>query len=566
MKTETHYEKKPWLASYDDGVPEHIEYEKTFLTDMLTRTAERYPDRAALVFEGKTITYRALKTMVENFAACLQSLGVGKGDSVAILLPNLVPAVVSYHATLTIGAIAVMNNPLYTDPELMHQFNDSGAKVLITLDLLANRMINLRPATSIEKIIYTTIGDYLPFPQNILFKLFAKKKKMATTVTPADNVYTWKECVSGPFGKCSPVSIDSDDVAMYQYTGGTTGVSKGVRLTHDNLSRQVQQFMAWAPSWLAGHETMLGALPFFHMFGLSTSMNLPIYGGWTSILMPRPKSDLLLKAIARYRPTLATMVPTMIIGMLNDPLIGRTDISCFRTIISGGSPLAVDVMRKFEADTGAVIIEGYGLTEASPVTHVNPVGGKPRKVGSVGLPFPDTECRVVDLEEGTVNVPFGEMGELLIRGPQVMKGYLNMSDETKYALRDGWLYTGDIVTMDEEGYFYIVDRKKDLIISSGYNIYPRDIDEVFYSHPKVREACAIGIPDPKRGENVKVLVVLKDGETATPDEFIDYCKTRLARYKHPTEIEFRADLPKSNIGKILRKQLKEEERLRVQGN
>jgi long-chain acyl-CoA synthetase len=471
----------------------------------------------------------------------------------------LIPCVAAYYAILKIGAVVVMNNPLYTDTELEYQFNDSGSKVLVTIDLLANRMIDLRPKTNIKQIVYTSIGDYLPFPKNMLFPLVAKAKKLKTSVKSALDVYGWKDCISSHSPISSVTGPDFKDVAMYQYTGGTTGISKGVMLTHENLSKQVQHIAAWLPKLKKGGNIMLGALPFFHVFGLSTAMNLSIYMGWSDILIPKPQPKFLLDAVRKFKPTFAPLVPTMYIGMLNHPDVDKTDMTCIKGCFSGSAPLPVEVIRDFEAATGAVIIEGFGLTEASPVTHVNPFAGGARKAGSIGIPIPDTESRIVDLEEGTTDVPIGESGELLVRGPQVMKGYRNMPDETANVLRDGWCYTGDIAKMDEDGYFYIVDRKKDIIISGGYNVYPRDIDEVFYGNSKVQEACAIGIPDTKRGENVKVFVVLKEGEVATEKELIEFCKDKLARYKLPSEIEFRKELPKTNVGKVLRKQLKKEE-------
>jgi long-chain acyl-CoA synthetase len=345
---------------------------------------------------------------------------------------------------------------------------------------------------------------------------------------------------------------------MYQYTGGTTGVSKGAILTQENLVKNVQQDAAWFPGFEKGEEIMLGALPFFHVFGLTTAMNFAIYMGWGNVLVPKPQAQPLLEAIRKFKPTFAPLVPAMFIGMLNHPDIKKTDMTCLKGCFSGSAPLPVEVIREFEEMTGAVIVEGYGLTEASPVTHINPFRGR-RKVGSIGIPIPDTYCKLVDVEDEEKEVPIGERGELAIRGPQVMKGYRNMPEETALTLKEGWLFTGDIATMDEEGYFYIVDRKKDMIISGGCNVYPRDIDEVFYEHPKVKEACAIGIPHPTRGEAIKCLVVLKEGETATAEEMMEFCKGKLATYKLPTEIEFRTELPKTNVGKILRKALRAEE-------
>jgi len=559
MTTTSSYQDQPWLTSYEQGVPEKVAYEETCLPAFLERSASRFPDNVALVFQGYRMTYRELNQMVNNFAAVLTDFGLGKGDSVAILLPNLIPCVVSYFAIIKIGAIAVMNNPLYSDRELEHQFNDSGAKLLITLDLLGNRMIDLRPRTAIQKIIYTSIGDYLPFPKNLLFPLVGKKKGLAAAVKSADDVYQWKAVLAGGAGVPPQVDLTFDDVAMYQYTGGTTGVSKGVMLTHGNLSKQVQQVAAWFPQFDQGTEIMLGALPFFHVFGLTTAMNFAIYMGWGDILVPKPQPDALLDTIGKFKPTFAPLVPTMYIGMLGDPRIDQIDMTSIKGCFSGSAPLPIEVIKDFETKTGAVIVEGFGMTESSPVTHINPFAGGNRKVGSIGVPISDTECRIVDLDDGVTDVPPGETGELLVRGPQVMQGYWNNPAATDETLTDEWLHTGDIAQMDADGYFFIVDRKKDMIISGGYNVYPRDIEEVFFEHPKVLEATAIGVPHPKRGEQVKVFVVLKEGETTTHEELIAYCKDKLATYKLPTMIEFIKELPKTNVGKVLKKDLRAQE-------
>jgi long-chain acyl-CoA synthetase len=553
------YFKRPWLKSYEPGVPATINYEEITMPDILDRTAATYPDKAALIFQGYSITYRQMKDMVDRFAACLADFGVKQGDAVAILLPNTIPQVIAYYATLRIGAITVLNNPLYSDRELEHQFNDSDSKVLVTLDLLGNRMVDLRPKTKVKQIVYTSIGDYLPFPKNLLFPLVAKKKKMAADVKAAPDVYKWKDCIAR-YGPNPPrPKIGFEDVAMYQYTGGTTGVSKGCMLTHANLSKQIQQAEAWFQRFKKGDEICLGALPIFHVFGMTGAMNISVHMGWTDVLIPRPQPQQLLEAIRKFRPTFAALVPTMYIGMINHPDLKKTDMSCIKGAFSGSAPLPVEVIHEFERLTGAVIVEGFGMTETTPVVHVNPFAGGARKVGSVGVPISDTEARIVDLETGLIDMPVGKPGELIVKGPQVMKGYLHMPDETSYTLRNGWCFTGDIAVMDEDGYFFIVDRKKDMIISGGFNIYPRDVDEVFYEHPKVQEACTIGIPDPKRGENVKLFIVLKEGETATQEELLEYAKTKLATYKLPSEIEFRKELPKSTVGKVLRKELKAEE-------
>ncbi|PCI24521.1 MAG: long-chain fatty acid--CoA ligase [SAR324 cluster bacterium] len=553
------YQDKPWLQHYEQAVPASIDYYEQSLSEQLEQSAAKFPKRMALSFQGYEVNYQQLLTMVNRFANCLQNLGVHKGDSVSILLPNLIPCVVAYHAALKIGAIVVMNNPLYSDPELEHQFNDSNSKILITLDLLMKRMVALRSKTKIKKIIYTSIGDYLPFPKSILFPLVAKKKGLAAAVTPTKGVYKWKDLLkkfSANFKK-QPSSLN--DLAMYQYTGGTTGVSKGVMLSHRNLSYQTQQLDAWFSSFASGgNEVMLGALPFFHVFGLSCSMNLAISAGWGNILIPKPQPAELLEAIRKFHPTFAPLVPTMFIGMLNHPDIEKTDLTSIKGCFSGSAPLPVEVIKEFSQKTGSTISEGFGLTESTPVTHINPMKGK-CKIGSIGLPLPDTDCRIVDLETGEREIPVGAVGELIIRGPQVMQGYLNRPEETAETLRDGWLYTGDIARMDEEGYFFIVDRKKDMVICSGFNVYPRDIDEVLFQNHSIEEACCIGIPHPTRGEQVKAFVVLKEGKKLTEKEVIDFCKDKLAVYKLPTQVEFRKELPKSNVGKILRKDLREQE-------
>jgi len=558
MAGEVSYASKPWLKSYDKGVSAKINYEEICMPDILERSAAKNANSMALNFQGFTVSYKTLKEMVDRFATCLTDFGIKKGDSVAIILPNMIPCVVAYYATLKLGAIVVLNNPTYTDRELEHQLKDSGSKILITIDLLANRMIDLRPKTVVKQIIYTTLGDYLPFPKNILFPLVAKKKKLAADVKPANDVYKWKECVAKYQPTPPKVALNFTDTAMYQYTGGTTGVSKGVILTHANLSKQVQQLNAWFPMFASGDGISLGALPIFHVFGMTCVMNLSILKGWGDILIPRPQPEPLLEAIRKYRPTFAPLVPTMYIGMLSHPDLKKTDMKSIKGCFSGSAPLPVEVIHEFEKVTGSVIVEGFGMTETTPVTHTNPFGGV-RKIGSIGLPISDTECRIVDLDTGEKNMPVGEPGELIIRGPQVTKGYLNKPEETTNLLRNGWCYTGDIATMDEDGYFYIVDRKKDMIITGGFNVYPRDIDEVYYEHPKVLEACTIGIPDPKRGENIKVFIVLKEGEKATAAELLEYAKTKLATYKLPSEIEFRKELPKTTVGKILRKELRAEE-------
>ena len=559
MNLDKNKKNKVWLNRYEKNVPGNINYESVTIVDYLERSTKSFPDNPALNYQGYQINYTELWDLVERFASLLESFGVKKGDKVAIILPNIIPCVVSFYAALKVGAVVVMNNPLYTDRELLHQLNDSGAKLIITLDLIANRMINIRSQTPVKHIIYTTLGDYLPMFLKLLFLLVAKRKKLKTEVNQAENVHAWLDLFKQSKSE-NKSKISIDDPALIQYTGGTTGVSKGAVLTHYNLSVQVQQIGSWFPGFFKGVETMLGALPFFHVFGLTTAMNLAIYMGWNDVLVPKPQPDALIKAIKKFKPTFTPLVPTMYIGILNDSNIDNLDMSCIKGCFSGSAPLPIEVVKEFEERTGAIIVEGFGLTETSPVTHINPFSVKGTKTGSIGVPLPDTECRIVDFKNGKTDLPIGEPGELLIKGPQVMKAYYNMPTETEHVLKDGWLYTGDIARMDDEGYFFIVDRIKDMINSGGFNVYPREIDEVFFEHPKVLEACAIGIKHKTRGEAVKVFVVLREGVNATEKEMLEFCQGKLAKYKLPTKIEFIDELPKSNVGKILRKVLRDSEK------
>ena len=558
MASQITYADKPWLAHYEKVVPECIDYELITLPSYLDNSAKRYPDRTALICEGFKVSYRRLYEMAGRFAACLTAFGIEKGDRVAIILPNVIPCVVSYYATLKIGAVAVLCNPEHSDGELLFQLQDSGAKVLVTLDGLADRLIALKPQTGLNQIIFTSIDDYLPFGRNLPFPIIGGRKGRKVSVQPTESVYRWKNLLADYSANHRSPGISMDDVAMIQYTGGTTGVAKGVILTHANLCFQTQQIDAWFPQFAGREEIMLGALPFFHSFGLTCSMNLSVFAGWTNLLIPAPRPGKILAVIRKYRPTFVPLVPAMFIGLLNHPDINKTPMTSIKGCFSGSAALPLEVIRKFEGLTGAAISEGFGLTEASPITHANPFNGM-RKVGSVGLPFPDTDCRIVDLEDGKTDVPVGESGELWIRGPQIMTGYHNSPEETAAALQDGWLVTGDIARMDEDGYFYIVDRKKDMVVIHGHHVYPREIEEVMYGHQKVKEACVIGLPHPEHGEQIKAFVVPQKDEPVTVKELMTYCRTKLAVYKLPAQIEFREELPKSRVGKTLRNVLREEE-------
>ncbi|MBN1573479.1 MAG: long-chain fatty acid--CoA ligase [Deltaproteobacteria bacterium] len=546
-------QKKVWLKSYAEGVVQNVNFEKTTLTEAFVRTIKDFPEKPAIFFMGKVISYKELGDMVNRFATALAKMGVKKGSRVATLLPNIPQMVIAYYGAMMAGASMVLNNPLYTDPELEHQLNDSESEYLVTLDLLAPRMIALRPKTKVKDIIVCHINDYLPFPKKQLFPIV--KKTMFRKIEKTDGVHEFVDLINKTKPNPPKIKFKFDDIAAFQYTGGTTGVSKGVMLTHENLSKNVQQIGVWFPTFKKGEEIQTGALPFFHSFGMTAVMNFSVWNGWGMVLIPRPEPQALLEAIDSCKPTFLAAVPTMYIGMLRHPDFKKFDLSSLKGCFSGAAPLPMETIKEFEAASGSQICEGYGLSETSPVATINPYGGK-TKVGSIGLPIPDTELKIVDLDTGKKEMPVGEPGEVLIKGPQVTHGYYQKPKETKEAIKNEWLFTGDIGKMDDEGYFYIVDRKKDMIIAGGYNIYPRDIDEALYAHPKVAEACTVGIPHEYRGETVKAFVVLKQGETATEEEMIKYCETKLAKYKVPKTVEFRDSLPMSAVGKVLRKELR----------
>ncbi|HSR10296.1 MAG TPA: long-chain fatty acid--CoA ligase [Thermodesulfobacteriota bacterium] len=545
--------EKLWFKSYAPGIPRELKYEATPMPEALGRTARELPDHTALIFVDSGISYRKLDDMANRFANALIEMGVRPGDKVAMLMPNMPQLVAGVYGAWRAGAVVVMNNPLYTDPELEYQFNNSETTFLVTLDLLAPRMIALKPKTKIRKIVVAHIRDHLKFPKKQLLPFVAKDKHREIPPTP--DVHEWSHLLKKSPAKNPKIPLDFESLACLQYTGGTTGVSKGVMLTHANLSKNVQQIIAWFPGFNKGQISHLGVLPIFHSFGLTCCMNLCIWMGWTDVLIPRPDAQAILESIHKYKINFFPAVPTMYVGVLNHPEASKYRLDSIRGCFSGAAPLPVEVIKDFEAKTGSQICEGYGLSETSPVVTTNPYGGK-TKPGSIGLPVPDTDVKVVDLDTGEKEMPVGEPGEIIIKGPQVTTGYYKMPEESALTVRNGWLYTGDIGKMDDEGYFYIVDRKKDMIIAGGYNIYPREIDEVLFEHPKILEACAVGIPDPYRGETVKAFVVLKPGESLTAEDVIKYCGEKLAKYKIPKSVEFMSALPKSMVGKILRKELR----------
>ena len=563
MTTKIPDSERPWLAHYDPEVPGSLTYEHAPLFHLLDQAAEKWPSRKAIHFQNFRLSYAKLKKLTETVAANLRAQGVRPGDRVAVMLPNTPQAIITYWGILRAGAVVVMTNPLYMETEILHQFNDSGARTLIILDLLWPKVAKLQDQLPIEKYFVTNIADCLSFPLNLLYRLKARREKSIPSV-PFDGktVLPWTELTKGS-GSFTYQGVDPQrDMAVLQYTGGTTGVSKGCMLSHSNLSANVQQCRALLHTLGGQQETFIGILPYFHIYGLTVCMNLATMLGAAQVPFPRYSPKDVLKAIDKIRPTIFPGAPALYISLLQQKDVGDYDLKSIKYCVSGSAPMPVEYIEQFKAMTGAEILEGFGLTEASPVTHLNPLSGK-RKAGSIGLPFPDTEAWIVDMEVGSVALPPGKIGELVVRGPQVMMGYFNRPDATADTLRNGRLYTGDIATMDEEGYFYIVDRKKDLIISAGYNIYPREIDEVLHTHPKIKEAVAVGISHGTRGEVVKAFVVMEEGETMGKSEVIAFCRNKLANYKVPRLVEFRTSLPKTMVGKVLRRALRAEEEQRI---
>ena len=551
--------RRPWLASYDPEVAASLEYESIPLDAYLDRAAAKHPERLAVVFQNLKLNYARLKEQAERVAGNLQRLGVGKGDRVAVMLPNLPQTIIAYWGVLKAGGVVVMTNPLYMEKELVHHFQDSDSRVLIALDRLWPKLEPLRERLGLETVITTSVADGLKFPLNRLYPIKARREGTSVTV-PHDGktLLPWKSLLSRA-GRFNPVDRDPGrDLAVLQYTGGTTGVAKGVMLSHDNMTANVQQAMAVLYNIGNEPEVFLGLLPFFHVYGLTVCMNLATALAATVAPYPQFVPQEVLKAIDKVKPTIFPSAPAVFNSLLQQKNIRDFDLTSIRYSVTGSAPMPVELSKQFKDITGAEIIEGFGLTESAPITHLNPLRGK-RKVGSIGLPFPDTDAAVVDMELGQDELPIGQPGELIIRGPQVMHGYWRRPEETAATLRDGWLYTGDIATMDEEGYFFIVDRKKDMIISGGYNIYPREIDEVLYEHPKVEDAVCVGIPHASRGEIVKAYIVPKPGEQLDKKEIMAFCRQKLANFKLPRQIEFREELPKTIVGKILRRTLRDEE-------
>jgi long-chain acyl-CoA synthetase len=563
METTRSTSSPPWVRFYEPGVSATLSYPDLTLGGVLEETTRKFPDHTALQFFGKKIAYAELDRLVNRFARALAGLGVKKGDRVALMLPNIPQMVISYYGTLRLGAIAVTVNPLYHAHELEVQLKDSAAETLVAVDMFYPVISQALPKTAVKRLILCGIKDYLPFPLNLLYPIKARIEKQWVSVKRVPPIHDFLALISHESDARPDVAVSSQDTAIFQYTGGTTGIPKGAILTHRNLVVNAVQCRTWLTVRNEGEERILSVIPFFHVYGMTTAMNLGVLIGAELILLPKFHTKEVLDAIQKHRPTIFPGIQAMYQAIGHYPKIKKYDLTSIKAAISGAGPLMHEVQDLFEQLTKARIVEGYGLTEASPVTHANPIFGR-RKPGTIGLPWPDTDAKIMDVETGMNELPLGEAGELVVRGPQVMKGYWNKAEETATALRGGWLHTGDIAKMDQEGYFMIVDRIKDMIKTVGENVYPREIEEVLFTHPKVKDAVVIGLPHEEfMGEKIKAYIVLKEGQTATAAEIIEFCKVELSKFKVPKEVEFRDQLPKTLVGKVLRRVLRDEERAKL---
>ncbi len=552
------YSSRPWVKNYDPGVPADIDVPVMPLYRILDETASKYPDRVSMIFLGRKVTYRELRDSALKFASWLRSMGVGKGDVVALFLPNTPQFAIAYYGAVYAGATVTPVNPLYTPRELRFQLEDSEAKVLVALDMFKDRVLAGLP-DSVKYVVWTGIQDYLPFLKAIGYRL-----KFKPPSPPEDGRHFKFMNVlkaSEPLREVASVNPKEDVVAL-MYTGGTTGIPKGVMLTHYNIVANLYQIDAW---WFRGRKgfTFVGLLPWFHIYGQTTVLHFAIFSASTIIVYPRPDIEAVMKDIERYKADIFHGVPTAYVAIINHPRVKEFNLRSLKACISGAAPLPVAVLEAFEKLTGARLREGYGLTETSPVTHVNPLEGR-YKPGSIGLPVPSTMAAIADPEKPEL-LPPGQIGEIVISGPQVMKGYFKRPEENAIAFFEAyglrWFRTGDMGYVDEEGYFYVVDRKKDLIKYKGWSVFPREVEEVLYKHECIKEAAVVGKPDPEAGEIPKAFIVLKDeckGKVRAED-IVEYARKHLAPFKVPREVEFRDDLPKTAVGKVLRRALREEE-------
>ncbi len=563
----------PWVRHYEQGVSPYLTVPDRPLTWLLDTTTSRHPGHTAILYYGTKLTYAQISGMANRFAIALHRLGIRKGDRVALALPNIPHYPIAFYGALRAGAVVVPTNPLYTEREMQHQLADSGARVLVMLDTYYPVVRAIRKEIAVEHIIFTSPSDFLPPMLQTLYPLSQRNAK-----NPEPHL-TDKELQDDPSlhrlhtmleartkGGIElfhlPVPATGDDLAVLQYTGGTTGLPKGAMLTHRNLLTNTIQTRCWTPKVGEAQEIVLCAAPFFHSYGATVGMNLSIFAAATMVLMPRFKASDAVKTIRQYHPTLFPGIPTMYLAILHEMGKHTDYLGSVKYCISGAAPLPAKVQSDFEHVTGGKLVEGYGLSEAAPVTHCNPFTDEGRN-GSIGLPLAGIDCRILDLETGKP-LSAGEIGEIVVKGPNIMQGYWNRDEETKAIFtEDGWMRTGDLGRMDEDGFFYVVERKKDMIIVSGFNVYPREVEEVLFQHSAIAEVAVAGVPDEYRGETVAAFVVLKPGRIpseALKHDILAYCKQRLTVYKVPKILEFRASLPKSLIGKVLRRELRVEKK------
>jgi long-chain acyl-CoA synthetase len=557
-------ESRPWLAHYDKGVAQTIEYPQVPLFHFLEQSAQKYPDQPCTIFKGATISFKEMNEITDRIAGALAAMGIKKGDRVGIFMPNTPQFVMAYFGILKAGGVVVSTNPLYTPTEIEHQVNDAGIEVMFVMSNFYKTMKTAQPKTKLKTLIVTNLKETLPPLLRILFTLAREKKGGFRIEGGLKQGDIWMKDLLARYSPTDrpKLEIGPDDTCLFQYSGGTTGISKGAVALHRNVVANALQIRNWFVTAEDGKEIVLMAIPLFHVYGMVAGMMFALASGASMVMVPNPR-DLkdVLSSIDKYRPTVFPGVPTLYNAINNHPDVtaGKYNLKSIKACISGSAPLLRETKEKFEALTGGVVFEGFGLSEAPTATHCNPLLGT-NKTGSIGMPLPDVECKIINLDDGTTELSIGEVGELVIRGPQVMKGYHNMPTETANTLRDldggaSWLFTGDIARMDEDGYFYIVDRKKELIKPGGYQVWPREVEEAVIAHPKVLEVGVAGIPDPYRGETVKAWIVVKPGEALTEAEVKAFAKEKLASYKVPTHIEFRNELPKTTVGKILRREL-----------
>lgn len=565
------FDDKPWLKFYESHVPENLDYPKTTLPEILAGKARVYPDKTAIIFKDRRIDYREFDETVDRLTAVLQNLGIDQGERVAIHLPNCPQFAFAFFAILRLGGVVVPCNPTYTARELTHQLNDSGAKSIITLSSLYPIVKEIRPKTQLYHVMVAKIKEYLPPITKVMFTILKEKQTgHRISIKGDENSYWLSDLMKEAPGQPRWSKSSEDDTAVLMYTGGTTGVSKGARLSHKNILANAWQGKYWINA-RDGEEITMTTLPLFHSYGMTTCLNASLVSAGTIILVPDPRNiDDIIKTIEKHQPTYYPGVPAFYVSVNNYPDIDKRDLGSITVCSSGAAPLPPEVQQQFQKITGARVAEGFGLSEASPVTHGNPAFGDNR-IGTVGIPWPDTQVKIVDSESGDTVLGHNQEGELCIQGPQIMEGYWNMPTETANTLRPDsagglpWLYTGDIATMDEDGYFRIIDRKKDMILGAGgNNIYPREIEDILYEHPKVLEAAAAGVPVPEKGERVKAFVVLKPGMSAHEEEILEFCQEKLAPYKVPSFVEFRESLPKTMVGKVLRRELVEDEQAKLE--